>query len=170
MAYPCVKRLRHRLQTSCKTKAAPVRAPPSSSIRSACRIGRGILLKSPVALFGLVDIPEHRRRRAVDHASQGFPPGTRNEELSERDVDHLIIGLFLDLGGELLLVFQRRGARELIAQLLDRGVLGPAEPAAILALSTDREVRYRIVHVGADPVGEEHVPAALLRRLLAGAA
>src|SRR6516165_5029682 len=115
-----------------------VRSGPPAALR------RGILLKSPVALFGLVDIPEHRRRRAVDHASQRFPPRAWNEKLSERDVDHLIIGLFLDLGGELLLVVQRRGARELIAQLLDRGVLGPAEPAAILVLSTDREVPHRI--------------------------
>src|SRR6516165_7114051 len=144
MAYPCVKRLRHRLQTSCKKKAAPVRAPPSSSIRSACRIEARHSFEKFCRLFGLVDIPKYRRRRAVDHASQRFPPRAWNEKLSERDIDHLIIGLFLDLGGELLLVFQRRGARELIAQLLDRGVLGPTEPAAILALSTDREVRHRI--------------------------
>src|SRR6267154_924063 len=106
------------------------------------------------ALLALVDIPEDRRRRAVDHPGERLPPSGRDEILPERDVDHLLIGFLLDLGGELLLLVQRARARELIAQFLDRGILGPAEPAAILALPADREVRHGIVHVGANPVGE----------------
>ena len=53
--------------------------------------------------------------------------------LAERDVDHLIVGFLLDVGGDLLLLLGRRRARERVLQLLDLGVLRPAEPAAVLA-------------------------------------
>jgi hypothetical protein len=45
----------------------------------------------------------------------------------------------------------------------------PSEPAAILASAADRNIGDGIHHVRVGPVGEEHVPAALLWRLLAGA-
>src|SRR5450631_2237082 len=118
----------------------------------------------------LVDIPEDRRRRAVEHAGQRFPPRARRQILPERDIDHLLIDLLLDLGGDLLLLFRRQGAREGIAQGFDIVVLRPAEPAAALAPAADRHIGDRVDHVGSGPVGEEHVPAALLDRLLAGAA
>ena len=36
-------------------------------------------------LLGLVDVPEHRRRRAFEHAGQRFAPGARQAELAERE-------------------------------------------------------------------------------------
>jgi hypothetical protein len=52
----------------------------------------------------LVNIPEHRRRRAVEHAGERFPPRARREILPERDIDHLIVDFPLDVGRELLLL------------------------------------------------------------------
>src|SRR5215813_7373003 len=41
----------------------------------------------PPALLALVDVPEDRRRRTVEHTGDRLPPGARNRELSERHVD-----------------------------------------------------------------------------------
>src|SRR6185437_9245463 len=125
--------------------------------------------EKPVSL-GLVDIPEHRRRRAVEHAGQRLAPGAGLLELSERDIDHLVVDFLLDLGRDLLLLLRRRRTREAIAQLFDLVVLRPAEPSAILTSAANRIIGDGIDHVGRGPVGEEHVPATLLDRLLAGAA
>src|SRR5262245_33191398 len=101
------------------------------------------------SLLALVDIPEDRRCRTIEHAAQRFPPGGGNEILPERDIEHLIIGLLLRLGGELLLILRRLRARESIAQLFDLRILRPAEPAAILAAPADRGVDDRIENIGA---------------------
>jgi hypothetical protein len=53
-------------------------------------------------------------------------------------------------------------------KVLDLGVLGPAEPAAIGASLAHRNIGDRIHQVGRDPVGEEHVPATLFHGFLAG--
>ena len=37
----------------------------------------------------LVDIPEDRGRRSVEHACDRFAPGARDRELAERNVGHL---------------------------------------------------------------------------------
>jgi len=58
---------------------------------------------APLASLRLVDIPEHRRRRTVEHAGERLLPRAQPEILSERDVDNLVIGLLLDVGGDLLL-------------------------------------------------------------------
>src|SRR6202048_885931 len=118
----------------------------------------------------LVDIPKDRRCRTVEHAGQRFTPGARRQILAERDVDHLVVDFGLDVGCDLLLILRRRCAHELVAQRFPLGVLRPAEPAAVLATATDADICDGVHHVGAGPVGEEHVPAALLRRLLAGTA
>src|SRR5580692_2579130 len=83
----------------------------------------------------LVDVPEDRRRRAVEHAGQRFPPRARLRELPERDIDHLVVVFLLDRGGDLLLLFGRRRANEVVTQRFDLGVLRPAEPAALRALA-----------------------------------
>src|SRR3954452_13690117 len=54
--------------------------------------------------LGLVDIPEDRRCRAVEHAAERFPRHDGREILPERDVDHLVVDFLLDLGGDLLLL------------------------------------------------------------------
>src|SRR5258708_38745354 len=123
-----------------------------------------------MAFLRLGDIPRGPGPRAVEHAGERFTPGARREILAERDVDHLVIGFLLDAGCDLLLLVGRGRTRVSVFQLFDLGVFRPAEPAAVLAPAADRETGDRVHHVGADPVGEEQVPAALLRRLLAGAA
>src|ERR1700722_13842823 len=117
----------------------------------------------------LVDIPEDRRRRTVEHAGERGTPGARNEILAERNIDGLVVILFLDLVGEFLLFFGRGSTRKRVAHGLHFGIIRPAEPAAVLALAADRHIDNGIDDVGPYPIGEEHVPAALLRRLLAGA-
>src|SRR5664279_5600152 len=96
----------------------------------------------------LVDVPEHRRRRAVEHAGERFAPGAGLGVFAERDVDHLLVSFLLDVGGDLLLLVRGARSRELILQLLDLGIVGPAEPAAGLALAADREIDDRIDDVG----------------------
>src|SRR5882762_11384521 len=59
-----------------------------------------------LASLRLVDIPEDRRRRTVEHAADRFSPRARDEILPERDVDHLVKGLLLDVGGDLLLLLR----------------------------------------------------------------
>src|SRR2546430_8060942 len=90
-------------------------------------------------LLRLVDVPEDRRRRAVEHAGERFPPRARYEELPERDIDHLVIGFLLDVGSELLLLLRSGRAGIGVFQLLDLGVFRPAEPAAILASARSEE-------------------------------
>src|SRR5579863_7980256 len=87
--------------------------------------------------FRLVDIPEDWRRRTVEHAGKRFAPGARDEELPERDIDRLVVILLLDLGSELLLLLRRGGAGKRIPQPFHPGIVGPAEPTAILALAVD---------------------------------
>src|SRR5258708_2504393 len=99
---------------------------------------------SPPVSLRLVDIPEHRRGRAVEHAGKRLPPHAGPNVLAQRDVDDLFIGMDLDLGGELLLLVGRGRARELVAQLFHLGVFEPAEPAAVLAPAADRHVCNRV--------------------------
>src|SRR5664279_1315360 len=75
--------------------------------------------RAPAPLLRLVDIPEHRRRRAVENAGQRFAPGGGREILAERDVDHLLERFLLDVGGDLLLVVGRGGAHKGVLQLFD---------------------------------------------------
>src|ERR1700748_3797632 len=107
-------------------------------------------LASPPALLALVDVPEERRRRAVEHAGDRLPPGARNGELPERNVGHLVVGLLLDFGRDLLLLVGRGRARELVLPFFDLEVLRPAEPAAILAAAANREIDQRVYTVGGD--------------------
>ena len=44
------------------------------------------------------------RGRTVEDAAQGFSPGARRKELTERKVNHLGVRLLLDFGRELLLL------------------------------------------------------------------
>ncbi len=92
----------------------------------------------------LVDVPEHRNGRALGDAGQRGPPDARHLVFAERDVDHLVIGFLLDLGGELLLLLRRGRARILVAQLLQLGVFAPAEPAAIALAAAGRSRRWLI--------------------------
>src|SRR3954469_14898329 len=69
-----------------------------------------------LALLRLVDIPEHRRRRAVDHPGERLPPNARRHILPEWDVGHLFEDAGLDLGCDLLLLVGRARTRILIAQ------------------------------------------------------
>src|ERR1700730_17142116 len=88
-------------------------APPPRAKRPA-DLGRwpGIAAQQPLliaplgASLRLVDIPEDRRGRAVEHAGQRFSPGARDQELAERNIGHLVIGFLLDVGGDLLLLFR----------------------------------------------------------------
>src|SRR5450631_1983569 len=73
----------------------------------------------------LVDIPEDRRRRTVEHAGQRFPPGARDGILTERDVEHLVVVLLLDVGGDLLLLLRRGRTSEFIAQLFHLRIVRP---------------------------------------------
>src|SRR6202158_191154 len=95
----------------------------------------------------LVDIPEDRRGRAVEHTGKRFPPRDRGEILPERDVDHLVIGFLLDVGGDLLLLFGRGRTRKRIAHRFYLGVFRPTEPAALRAPAADRYVGERAHHV-----------------------
>ena len=58
---------------------------------------------------------------------------------------------------------------ELVAQLLDRRVARPAEHG-LVARGVEEAGHHRIEDVGRHPRGEEGVPAALVRRVLLGAA
>src|SRR5438309_10191769 len=100
----------------------------------------GFSVTTPPPLLRPVDVPEDRGRRAVEHAGERLPPRARYEELPEWDIDHLVVGFLLDVGGDLLLLFRRRRSGVGILQLLDLGVFRPAKPAAILASAADREI------------------------------
>src|SRR5437879_13665062 len=78
--------------------------PPPRRLSRVPRPAKG-RCRAPPSLR-LVDIPEDRRRRTVEYAGQRFPPGARREILPERDIDHLVIGFLLDVGGDLLLLFR----------------------------------------------------------------
>jgi hypothetical protein len=58
-------------------------------------------------LFRLVHVPEHRRRRAIEHPGQRLAPAARDQILAERNIDHLVVVLLLDFGGDLLLLVRR---------------------------------------------------------------
>jgi len=64
--------------------------------------------------------------------------------LPERNVDHLVVDFILDIGGDLLLLLRRQGARIGVAHRFHLGVLRPAEPGAVLALAADLQVGDRI--------------------------
>src|SRR5947209_717464 len=96
---------------SASTSSATARSSPKASSSAAAG---GIRIRSFASprlwgeagrLLVLVHIPEHRRRRAVDHAGERFAPCARRLELAERDVDHLIVGFLLHVEGDLLLLF-----------------------------------------------------------------
>src|SRR5689334_6588528 len=108
----------------------------------------------------LVDVPERRERR-LEHAGQVGAIGARLVVDPGRDPHHVLERLLLDRRGDFLLLGGIGRAHEGVAQLLDLGVLGPAEPAAVLALAVDPEVLHRRQHVGVDPGRVEHVPATL---------
>src|SRR6266852_99566 len=111
----------------------------------------------------LINIPEYWRGRTVEYTGERFPPRAGQEILPERDVNDLVIDFALDLACDLLLLFGRRRARERIAHRFHPGVFRPAEPAALRAFAADLQMADGIDHVGGGQIGEEHVPAALLR-------
>ena len=92
----------------------------------------------------LLDIPEHRGGRASSTPLSDFRHALGWEIFAERDIDHLIIGLLLDVRGDLLLLFRRGRARISIFQLSDLWVFRPAEPAAVLAPAADGEIGDRV--------------------------
>src|SRR5882724_2326817 len=133
------------------------------------RSEHGFLPKNRCSLR-LVDIPEDRRGRTVEHTGERFPPGGGAPILPERDIKHVVKNFVLDLGRDLLLLLRRRRTREGIAERFNRWIIGPTEPAAMLPFAVDQGVADGVRKVDADEVGEEYVPAALLRRLLTRAA
>src|SRR5690348_4963360 len=94
----------------CATATAERSAEKHPAAKSAADLSAALLMSHSScacgggddALFALVDIPEHRRRRAIQYAAQRFAPGARDGVLAKRDVDHLVVVLLLDLGGDLL--------------------------------------------------------------------
>src|SRR4051794_34433459 len=110
----------------CEASSGAIRVGGLSAIPNAWReppprpspaSGRGRRSRAPRLLLRLVDIPEDRRRRAVEHAGQRFPRGDGRKILPERNVDDLLIVFLLDVGGDFLLLFRRRATREGVAQL-----------------------------------------------------
>src|SRR6266403_3251066 len=114
----------------------PTRRPIAST--SCCYRTLRLIPCSALSLR-LVDIPEHRRGRAAEHAGERFPPRGRRHVLPERNVNHLLIDARLNLGGDFLLFVRRGRAGVGVAHLFHLGVLRPAEPAAVLALAAARQ-------------------------------
>src|SRR6266481_2249522 len=48
--------------------------------------------------LGLINVPEHRRGRAVEHARDRFSPRADPAPLPERNIDHLVVDFALDFG------------------------------------------------------------------------
>src|SRR5687767_11177896 len=106
------------------------------------------------------------RVAAADHqAGDVLAHRIRIDVLAERRVRADLEGAHLDLLGDRFALGVVGLARELVAQLLDLLVAGPAEPG-FLAGRAERGVGERAPHVGREPGREEDVPAALRRRLL----
>src|SRR5258706_8189822 len=120
---------------------------------------KSVLLQVPVEVAGL-----------VEEAGDVLARGERRIEFAERHVGADLERARLDLLGELLLLRLVGLAHELGAQLEDLVVLGPAEPAGDLAARIHGGVGDRVPDVRTLPGGEEHVPAALVDRILLGAA
>src|SRR4051794_30717091 len=106
-------------------------------------------------LLALLDIPEHRHRLPFEHALDRLAPRARREPLAERNIDHLLIDLLLDLGGNLLLVGGGRGTRIGIAQLFDLRIVRPSE-RALLSARADEGAADRIAGICYHRIGEEH--------------
>src|SRR6516165_8000985 len=82
-----------------------------------------------------LDIP-HQIRRSLYDPLQVLPIGGIGFPLPGRQIGHDFKGTFLDRGGELLALIERRRLDPLSAQVLQLVVVGPAEPGiAPLALS-----------------------------------
>src|SRR6516162_3471259 len=80
-----------------------IRRPPRR-IRSKGIASSLTLLAKTNRLLALVDVPEDRRCRTIEHAAQRLAPGARLGELPKRDIDHLLVSLLLDFGCDLLLL------------------------------------------------------------------
>src|SRR4051794_39519129 len=123
-------------------------------------------LRAPLLFF--LDIPEYRGRRGEDTADI-LAGSDRLIVLAEIDVgDHLALA-HLHGFGNLLLLGQIGGAREIIAQLLDPGVARPAE-CGLVAARIHEAVHYRIEDVGRDPGGQHAMPATGVGGVLLDAA
>src|SRR6185312_4181439 len=124
--------------------------------------------RTSIAISGLLHVPEQVGRRE-DAALDVFSVGSLGLEHPGRDVGHGLERALLELHGELFAGVEVGRLDPRSAQLLDLVVLGPAEPGAV-AVRPQSLVDRRVEHVRADPAGAEHVPPALGRRLLRGAA
>ncbi len=119
-------------------------------------------------LLGFIHVPEYRRRRAIEHTGQLLAPNAGRKVLSERNVGDLFKGTPLNLGCDFFLLVGRAGAREGVTQLFHAGVFRPAGPTTRAPPAVQGRAHDGVHDVGDAPIGEEHVPAAVLRRLLAG--
>src|SRR6266550_2055051 len=75
----------------------------------------------------LLDVPQEDHR-GDDDAVEVLAVGGRHDELAGRHVGHLLVGLGLDLVGELLLHRRVGGLEPRIDQLFELGIGRPAEP------------------------------------------
>src|SRR5512143_3878141 len=78
---------------------AAVKAAPLNSFSTMERPSRVAVAACSLPSLLLVDIPEDRGGRAVEHAGERFTPGARRKILPERNGDHLVIGFLLNVGG-----------------------------------------------------------------------
>src|SRR5260221_13874464 len=146
------------------TESGPSRSTPPGRRRlpAQCAIA-GAAAAFASSLTGtllLIDVPQYRQRcRHV--AGQVAALGGPAVELAHADVGNAAIGLFLDVGGD---GFLRRdvGRREpRLAQRLDLGVAGPAEPCAEPVTAQLRVLRG-VGHVGTNGGGVECAPPAFV--------
>src|ERR1700733_5558161 len=146
--------------------AAPAEPPPTTitsymaALHSRVQFG--------LASVDLIHVPEHRRCRTVQHAGQLLAPDAGRNILAKRNIGRLIEGACLNLGRDFLLVLGGGRPCEGIAQRFHLWILRPADQAALATLAVQGNAHDGIHDVGDAPVGEEHIPAAVLWGLLVG--
>src|SRR3954453_7455242 len=116
----------------------------------------------------LLDIPEHRCGRGQD-AVDILARADRLIVLAEMDVCDALALAHLHLFDDRLLLGGIGLAGEIVAQLLELLVAGPAEHR-LVAACVGEPGHHRIENVGGYPSGEHCMPAAGVRRVLLGAA
>src|SRR6476469_1528829 len=110
--------------------------------------------------------PPHRmeHRPAHLHVSQCLAERSRLEELAQRRVGNVLPRLKLHVAHDALLFLFGRRVQPSLAQRFQTGCVRPTEPGGRPAADGDLRRNEHVVEAG--QVGNEDVPATLVRRLL----